>query len=84
MISTNKVILEKISSIVSDILDCEKIELTENMTAADVPGWDSLAHVQIIYSCETSIGARFTLEEISGLNTVGDLANIIKKYSDLQ
>ena len=81
MISSNKDILEKISLIVSDVLEIDQIKLTEDMSAADVPGWDSLAHVQIIYACETNIGARFTLEEISSLNTVGDLASIIKKYS---
>ena len=51
------------------------------MKATDVEGWDSLSHVQIIHECETSLGVRFTLEEISNLNTVEDLIYLMDKNS---
>ena len=58
----------------------EDLELSSTTTAKDVRGWDSLSHVQILYKCELKWGIRLTLKELSSLNNVGDLVNIIVRY----
>ena len=69
---------KKLTEIVSEIVGHNDFILKPDMQAADVEGWDSLSHVQIIHECETSLGVRFTLEEISNLNTVGDLLSLMQ------
>lgn len=74
----------KLTEIVSNVLGSNDVELREDMTAADVEGWDSLSHVQIILACETKLGVRFNLAEIANLELVGDLVELMNKYSKTQ
>ena len=80
MNKNTKEILKILKSIVEDVLNKEKIILDLNMSAKDIEGWDSLAHVQIIYKCEIKFKVRFTLAELGSLKNVGDLVFIIKKH----
>ena len=68
-----------ISEIVSEVLGLENIALTNDMTAKDVDGWDSLSHVQILHACELKWGIRLSLGELASLDTIGDLVNVIEK-----
>lgn len=47
--------------------------ITREMTAADVAGWDSLRHIELIVAVETTFGVRFKTVEVSRLQSVGDL-----------
>ena len=76
--SKELVFLEKV---VSDILKNENISLSMEMSAPDVEGWDSLNHVQIIFTIEERLGVRFEVHEIQNLNTIGDLVKLISKYN---
>ncbi len=51
-----------------------------DMTAHDVEGWDSLNHVQILFTLEQELGIQFPINEIQDLNNIGDLVELIKKY----
>ena len=71
--------LDKLRHIVIDIVGHENFQLNIESKATDIEGWDSLSHVQIIHECETYLGVKFTLEEITNLNTIGDLISLMKK-----
>ncbi len=43
-------------------------------TAADVPGWTSVAHLSLILELEKSFGVRFANDEIAGLASVQAIA----------
>tara|TARA_Y100001968_G_C18783590_1_gene447843 strand:- start:259 stop:507 length:249 start_codon:yes stop_codon:yes gene_type:complete len=74
--------LNILNKYVSEFLEIENLILTKEMAASDVPEWDSLSHLQIIHGCEQIVGARFTLEEISNLKYIGDLVDLMEKYSN--
>lgn len=76
----DKKILDELSKIVREVIGKDDILLTKNTTANDVAGWDSLSHVQILYKCELNWGIRLSLKELSSLNNVGDLVEIIVKF----
>ena len=73
----NTEILNRISSVFEDVFD-ERIALTENTTADDVEGWDSLAHVRLIVTIEKHFEIRFNSAEITSLKNIGQLANLIE------
>ena len=50
------------------------------MTAPDIEGWDSLNHVQIIFTLEEELGIRFEVREIQNLENIGDLIKLIDKH----
>lgn len=71
-------ILVRLSEVAADHFDVPGVVLTRESTAADVEGWDSLAHIQFIMQIEKAFGIRFKSSEISGFADVGQLADRIK------
>jgi len=53
------------------VLEDDQLELTETMTAPDVPGWDSLGHLNLVIAIEKHFGIRFATAEISRLKEPG-------------
>lgn len=69
---------EKLQEIFRDIFDNEELVITEEMTAADIEDWDSLAQINLIIAIEKEFGVKFNLEEISKLKNIGEILEIIK------
>jgi acyl carrier protein len=72
MAMKDRSILElEIAKLVSDILgETVGIEGTRDT----VPAWDSLRHVEVIFSFEEAYGLRLTESEMASLRSVKDLA----------
>lgn len=71
-------LLEILNGIFRKVLKREDITLTEDTTAHDVDGWDSLTNMILIGEIENKFGVRFTFREIMKLKNVGDLCHTIK------
>jgi acyl carrier protein len=72
-------IIKRITPIFRDVLDNDDLVITPATTAADVDGWDSLAHIHLVVSIEKALKMRFSAEEVSSLENVGDLVALILK-----
>ena len=70
-------ILKKVNAVFVDVLDDEKIVLTEATTANDVEEWDSLNHIQLVVAVEKKFGIRFTSREIQSWKNVGEMVDSI-------
>lgn len=70
-------VLMRIQHIAGEILGAPSLVLDEHMTARDVPGWDSLTHVQIIIGVEREFGVRLTSTEVAQLENAGSLVDIV-------
>jgi acyl carrier protein len=60
------------------VLDLEELSLTREMTAAQVDGWDSLAHIHLIVALEAEFGIRFRTADIVRLKNVGEMMDLIE------
>jgi acyl carrier protein len=67
----------KLTEICRTVFDAPSLVLRDDMTAADVEGWDSLNHIGLIVAVERAFQVRFTVAEISRLNNVGTLIGFI-------
>ena len=56
------------------LLGNDEIVLTPETQASDVPGWDSLANINIVFGIEEEFGIRFSDDDLASSNTVGELA----------
>ena len=74
-----KEILARVEEIFRDELEQENLVLTDETTAQDVEGWDSLSHVQLVAAMEESFGIEFKSREILSWDNVGDLIDSIEK-----
>lgn len=65
------------------VFEDEQLVLRDDMTAANVEGWDSLTHINLIIAIEKKLGIRFATAEISRLNdqgqNVGTMIEMIKR-----
>lgn len=64
-------LLKEVTLVIQQVFGDDSIELTETSTAADVDGWDSLMHLNLIIALEKRFGMRFTTAEISELKGEG-------------
>jgi acyl carrier protein len=71
--------LEKLTSIFRSLFNQNNLVLRDDMTARDVPGWDSFNHINLIIQIEEEFGIRFTNEEVSQLSNVGELKTLIRE-----
>jgi|HubBroStandDraft_1064217.scaffolds.fasta_scaffold1176529_1 acyl carrier protein len=67
----------ELTGIFRKVFDDPLLTLREDMTAADVEGWDSLSHITLIVSIERSFRIKVALAEIQRLNDVGALIQLI-------
>jgi acyl carrier protein len=72
-------ILKRVEEIFRDELDQENLVLTDDTTAEDVEGWDSLSHIQLVAAMEEAFGIEFKSREILSWDNVGDLIDCIQK-----
>jgi acyl carrier protein len=70
-------VLKKLTPLMQDCFDDDDVVATAELTAAEVPGWDSLAHVRFMLIIERSFAIRLSATEISSFKNVGDLASVI-------
>lgn len=71
-------IYARLSEVFKDVFDEDSIKLTPELSAKDVDGWDSLAHIRLILTVERAFKVRFSTSEIGKLEKVGDLVALIK------
>lgn len=72
-------ILKRVEEIFREELEHEDLKLTDETTAEDVEGWDSLSHVQLVAAMEEAFGIEFKSREILSWENVGDLIDSIQK-----
>jgi acyl carrier protein len=69
-------IIAKLQLIFDDIF-LEPVKLTADLSANDVPEWDSLTHISLLLAVEKAFGIRFRVGEVEGTRNVGEFADLI-------
>jgi acyl carrier protein len=62
---------DDVQDVFRDVFDADQLTVTESTTAADIPGWDSLGHINLIIAIEKRFGIKFANAEISRLKAYG-------------
>jgi len=75
---TDAEILEAIQRAVRSETDDLTVVVTAATTAADVAGWDSLAHGRIMLTLEVELGVRIDIEKTYSATRVGELIPILR------
>ncbi|GAM11878.1 acyl carrier protein [Geobacter sp. OR-1] len=71
--------VEALNQIFQMVFDDETIQVTRDMTANDVDGWDSLSHVNLITTIEAKFNIRFSQKELLKQRNVGNLIDDIDR-----
>jgi acyl carrier protein len=73
----NDEITRKLTQVFQQVLEDDEISITREMTARDVPKWDSLRNIQLITEVEQAFEVKFDLREVVKMKKVGDLIDLI-------
>ena len=72
-------IKSRLTPIFRDIFRDDALVVSENMTAQDVPAWDSLSHINMIMAVEKAFDVRFSIKNVRAMKDVGGLIDLIVK-----
>jgi len=72
-------ILDRVQGVLRDVLQQPNLVITRESSASTVEGWDSLAHVDILWNIEQEFSVRFALGEVQDLKNVGGLVDLLEK-----
>jgi acyl carrier protein len=74
---------EQAQEVFRQVFDDPEIVLRDDLTADDVPGWDSLTHINLMVATEKKFKIKFATAEISRLKedgqNAGSLLALIEK-----
>lgn len=75
---TRDQVLTQLQTVFDDVF-LEPVRLTPELSAAEVPEWDSLLHISLVVAVEQSFGVRFRVGEVEATNNVGAFAELIAR-----
>jgi acyl carrier protein len=71
---------ERVRLVFADVFDDPGFQLHDDMTAANVAGWDSLNHINLVVGIESEFDVQFDAEEVAALSRVGDLFDLLARH----
>lgn len=73
--------MTRLAPVFQDVFDRNDLSLTAGTTAADIDGWDSIAHIRLMIAIEGEFSVKFDVGEFQEYRNVGDLAaGILKRH----
>ena len=71
----------RLQEIFRNVFDDPELALSHDMSAADIPGWDSLAHINLMFSIEQAFGVHFAGNQFAEFADVGELVAFLEAAS---
>jgi acyl carrier protein len=67
----------RLTALMRDFFANPDLTVHDAMTAAEVPGWDSLAHINFVLAVETEFGITLGTRDVRGMKNVGAMMDIV-------
>jgi acyl carrier protein len=64
---------ERLEEVLRTFFNDDQLVVTPETVPADVPGWDSLAQVNVVFAIEEAFGIELGDEQISRFSSIGEL-----------
>jgi acyl carrier protein len=77
-------VYEELTRVFHHVFERDDLVLTPELTAEDVPGWNSFKQVEIILEVQERFHIRLTSKDLDHLQNVGDLARAIAAKTALK
>lgn len=69
-----------LSAILSRVLEISEESITDQTGPENVSTWDSFNGLLLVSELEEAYGVEFTMKEITGVKTVGDIKAVLAKH----
>jgi acyl carrier protein len=71
--------MDRLNEVFRDVFDDPALRISEEMTAKNVNGWDSLNHINLVVAVERAFGIKFTTKEVLTYKNVGEFAAAVER-----
>lgn len=72
---------DRLQEIFRTVMEDDDLLLTDDLTAADVPSWDSVAHVSLMFTIESEFGLQFRDDQLTGFQDAGELRRFVEGHA---
>ena len=69
----------RLEQVFRELFNDDELVVGDELTAGDVPGWDSLANVNLMFSVEEEFGITFADWEFAEFSNIGELRQAIER-----
>ncbi|MCC6239320.1 MAG: acyl carrier protein [Phycisphaerales bacterium] len=69
---------EQLQEVFQTVFADDSIELTPQTTAHDIAQWDSVAHINLMFSIEQAFGIQFAGNELAEFANIGELEKYLE------
>ena len=70
-------IVNRLNAVFRDTFDDDDIQISNDTTARDIDGWDSIAHILLVLAVEREFRIKLTAAEVGELINVGQMIDLI-------
>lgn len=71
---------EKLKRVVIETLKIKESDYSEDLTAGEIPEWDSIGHVNLLMAVEREFDLAFDVTDAIDIESVADMQDMVKKY----
>ena len=72
-------IWRELNDVFREVFDDDTLSVGPGTSAADIPDWDSQAHISLTVAVEERFGVRVRTAELEALRNVGDFVRLIEE-----
>jgi acyl carrier protein len=73
---------QRLEHVFRTVFNNDDLVLTDQTTASDVPGWDSVEHINLMFSLEEEFGMQFVGHELAELQDIGAHKRLLEQRSN--
>jgi acyl carrier protein len=67
----------RLEQVFREVFNDDALALLDTTTIRDIPGWDSLAHINLMFAIESVFGMRFVGNELAEIKDIGELKALV-------
>jgi acyl carrier protein len=72
---------DRLQRVFQEIFADDDLVITDDTTAADIPAWDSLAHINLMFAVENEFEVSIPDDRLGSFATVGELRQFVEARS---
>jgi acyl carrier protein len=70
---------EKVRGASADIFQVPAAQITPVSSPETIESWDSVQHLNLVLALEEKFGIQFEPEEMDGMNSIGEIADLVDR-----
>ena len=68
---------ERLEEVFREVFDDDTLVITDETTSQDIKGWDSVAHINLMFGIEQAFGIQFSGNQLAEMGNIGELKQFL-------